>query len=147
MTYAHFLKTFMATNVVNLLNVRSWYLDLPLLKIAQVLNIGSSDRFIVAGCFSFLFVFSWLLSVFHYWIKSYFHMYQRQKKLDRNEGVSCAMCECAQHHQKWTKAGLPQCGVPKKKTKKKRLKGLFVYMQCIPLTEIYYLIGAVCKCM
>lgn len=60
MTDAHFLKTFMAADVVNLLMYEVGTELLPLLKIAQVLNIGSSDGFIVAG----FFYFSWVLLCF-----------------------------------------------------------------------------------
>lgn len=54
MALASFLKTFMATSVVNLLMYEVGT-DINL-TIGQF-NLGRSDRFIVAGCFSFILLF------------------------------------------------------------------------------------------
>lgn len=64
MAKASFLKTFMATSVVNLLMYEVGT-DINL-TIGQVLSLGSSDRVIVAGCFSFLlFLFPFIGSSVH----------------------------------------------------------------------------------
>lgn len=126
----------------------NWYWNEPLLTIRQVLNIGSSDWFIVHGCFVLCFLF------FHLGCLFICNWDKNQPGVSVHWAVFSALSSavwdvwlCSQHNQKWTKGEKGCFNVMYQK--ETDIKGLFalVYMQCIPPMAICYLIVAVSKCI